>query len=116
MSFELKDLIYFVMFSGSIVTLFLTFSNRVNNVETAIGLLKNIVFKKSGELALMTTDACNKREVDIQKAIDRSTNDIADMRKEIHEMSQNILVIMVHLNIDTESVKIPRKVVSNGKR
>lgn len=111
MTFELKDLVYLMLFAGSLVTIFTTFSNRVANVEKAVGLLKRVVFKESGELAFITTEVCNRREIDIQKAIDKSAQDVADMRNDIKEMSENILVIMVHLNIDAENIK---KGVSNG--
>lgn len=113
MTFGLKDVIYFVSFGVSIGVVWMTFSNRISNVEKSMDLVKKVIFKKSGELSFMTIEAYTQREVAIQKALDKSDTSIDEMKEEIREMSQNILVIMVHMNIDTKKVNLLKKGASN---
>lgn len=100
MTFELKDLIYLVGWACSLVAVWITFRNRVTNLEEKVTTVKKIVFKPSGELAVITTERCDKDQKDIKRSISDTDAGMREVVNEMRDMNDNILIIMTHLNID----------------
>ena len=105
---EIKELGYIVIWACSLTAMWVTLKGKVTNSERSLSLVRKILFKDSGELAVTTVDQCDRRQAQIQKSVDRSDAAYQDIKHEINELSRNILIIMVHLNIDAE------KISSNG--
>jgi len=105
MTIGLKDVLYFVVFAGTISGVWFTFKARIDNAEKAVSLLKKIIFKESGELALITTEACEIKQAAIQKSIDKYDKTLDKVLERLEELSKDVLIIMVHLNIDVETIK-----------
>ena len=105
----LKDIIYFIVFASSLATLWSSFGNRIKNTELAVSLLKRIIFKESGELAIMTSDGCDRKQAAIINDLAVTKRVMTDISEEIKELNKNVLIIMIHLNIDTTQVNGGRK-------
>ncbi|NIY13744.1 MAG: hypothetical protein GWM98_02080 [Nitrospinaceae bacterium] len=113
MTFEFKDLLSLLILSGTCASLWFKLGNRVVNAEKSISTVKKILFKENGELAFITGEQCAKRQAILQKAQEQSDIRYANIEKELRDLSNNVLIIMVHLGIEDGNITKKRG-ASNG--
>ena len=105
MTFGLKDVIYFTVFGASMAAVWMRFSERVVTVERITKTLKSMVFSPTGETQVCTRAVCAENRAGINRELDKAQANSDKVLEEIKCLSRNMLIIMIHLDIDVDKAK-----------
>lgn len=99
MTITIKDLIYLLTYIISIITLFLSFKNNLENLSKQIRLLNNIIFGDKGSLNLIDQTTCKAHRDQIWLRVRQNEAATNMLLQKIEELNRNVLAIMITLNV-----------------
>jgi len=99
---ELISLFGFVI---SFLVYIITIVKFYTSLNDSVKLLKGVVFKNNGELNVMTSEKCNERQKNIILEQNKTTVLLETLAKELKEVSDNVLILIVHSDIDVSKIK-----------
>lgn len=96
---EVKDAVYLIIYVSSIISVFLSFKNRVMSLEKELRRNQKILFGEQGFPNLIDKKTCKEHRDQVFAAIRRSENVMDQALKKIDDLNKNVLTIMIHLQI-----------------
>lgn len=104
----IKDLAYILLLIVTVTATLMTFKNRVANLETEVKKLYRIIFKKNGELGVVTHETCLAHRTIISKETDDINSQLTKTFDKLDTMNDNIILLMVHMNVTPQQRKEPK--------
>lgn len=105
MTLEMKDVLYLIMSVLAFGGIWFRIGGRITKMEETVKNIKGVMFRKDGTLGVTTPEQCAEKREIIQKAQDKADIAYARIESELRELSNNVLIIITHLNIDVDEVK-----------
>lgn len=100
MTFDLKDIIYIIVYAVSLAGVIFSYKNRIANLESKITRLDKTLFHESGALNFISRDSCKSSQDHVYTAIRRGESNIEQTLRKIDQLNENILKIMFYLKIE----------------
>lgn len=96
---EYKEIIYIITYLVSIVSLFLNFRFRQQNVEKELARHARALYGDQGALNVVDHRTCKQNRDVVFEAIRRTESGVGELIKKIDVLSQNVMMIKLKMEI-----------------
>lgn len=100
-----KDAIWALIYVVSFATVWNTYKNKLSNLEATLVLMKKVIYQKSGVLNLIDSQTCREHRATFKADLTKVENASELLNEKLDKINENVLIIMVHLNIDRTKIK-----------